>query len=127
MTLFVRGQRSIPGLFAPAPTRTSGTRTGAARSSRSGTCRACPVRCDCVAQGVAQSPTIGLWGGLGQRGLNRLRNRGVASARVNLFEADFFGNHCVVAGSSFGSLIHTAVGSAGGWGGLRTNRSGLLA
>ncbi len=35
-------------------------------------------------------------------------------------------NHCVVA-SSFGSLIHTAVGSAGGCGGLRTKRSGCAA
>ena len=48
-------------------------------------------------------------------------------ARVNPFEADFLGNHCVVVGSSLGSLIHTAVGSAGGWGGLRTNRSGWMA
>ena len=48
------------------------------------------------------------------------------TARVNLCETDFFENHCVEA-SSFGSLIHTAVGSAGGSGGLRTNRSGLAA
>lgn len=48
-------------------------------------------------------------------------------ARVNLLEVDFVANHCVVAGSSFGSLIHTASGSAGGWGGLRTNRSGCAA
>ncbi len=46
------------------------------------------------------------------------------TARVNISEADLFGNHCVVAVSSFGSLIHTAVGSAGGSGGLRTKRSG---
>jgi SAM-dependent methyltransferase len=45
-------------------------------------------------------------------------------ARVNLSEASSLRNHCVVAGSSFGSLIHTAVGSAGGSGGLRTKRSG---
>jgi hypothetical protein len=43
------------------------------------------------------------------------------------FRADSFANHCVVVGSSFGSLIHTAVGSAGGWGGLRTKRSGWAA
>jgi hypothetical protein len=49
------------------------------------------------------------------------------AAHVNLFEADFFGIHCVVAASSFGSLIHTTVGSAGGWGGLRTKRSGCSA
>jgi hypothetical protein len=49
------------------------------------------------------------------------------SARVNLSEADVFGNHCVVAVSSFGSLIQTAVGSAGGSGGLRTKRSGCSA
>jgi hypothetical protein len=51
----------------------------------------------------------------------------VAPARVNLSEADSFGNHCVVAVSSFGSLIQTAVGSAGGVGGLRTKRSGCPA
>src|SRR6266511_264378 len=49
------------------------------------------------------------------------------AARVNISEADLFGNHCVVAVSSFGSLIHTAVGSAGGSGGLRTKRSGCWA
>src|SRR6266508_121849 len=49
------------------------------------------------------------------------------SAPVNLSEAGFLGNHCVVAVSSFGSLIHTAVGSAGGVGGLRTKRSGCSA
>ena len=38
----------------------------------------------------------------------------LATAPVNLSEADSVGNHCVVAGSSFGWLIHTAVGSAGG-------------
>ncbi len=48
-------------------------------------------------------------------------------ARVNLSEAEFLGNHCVVAASSFGSLIHTAVGSAGGSGSLRTKRSGCSA
>src|SRR5215207_8856471 len=52
---------------------------------------------------------------------------GVLAARVNLSEADVFGNHCVVAVSSFGSLIHTAVGSAGGSGGFRTKRSGCCA
>ncbi len=51
----------------------------------------------------------------------------LAPARVNLSEADFSGNHCVVSLSSFGSLIHTAVGSAGGSGGLRTKRSGCSA
>jgi hypothetical protein len=50
-----------------------------------------------------------------------------AAARVNLSEADSFGNHCVVVVSSFGWLIQTAVGSAGGWGGLRTKRSGCWA
>jgi hypothetical protein len=49
------------------------------------------------------------------------------AAPVNLSEAGFLGNHCVVAVSSFGSLIHTAVGRAGGWGGLRTKRSGCSA
>jgi hypothetical protein len=49
------------------------------------------------------------------------------TARVNLSEAVFLGNHCVVAVSSFGSLIHTAVGRAGGPGGLRTKRSGCWA
>jgi transposase-like protein len=48
-------------------------------------------------------------------------------ARVNLFEAGFFGNHCVVGVSSMGSLIQTTVGSAGGWGGLWTKRSGWVA
>jgi len=51
----------------------------------------------------------------------------IATARVNLSEADSFGNHCVVAVSCFGSLIQTAVGSAGGVGGLRTKRSGCPA
>jgi hypothetical protein len=51
----------------------------------------------------------------------------VEPARVNGSEADLVGNHCVVAESSLGSLIHTAVGSAGGWGGLRTKRSGCSA
>jgi hypothetical protein len=48
-------------------------------------------------------------------------------ARVNLSEADPWWNHCVVAGSSFGWLIHTIVGSAGGSGSLRTKRSGCSA
>ena len=48
-------------------------------------------------------------------------------SRVNLSEADFFVNHCVVGASSWGLLIHAAVGSAGGWGGLRTKRSGCSA
>jgi len=51
----------------------------------------------------------------------------IEAARVNLCEADFLVNHCVVAVSSFGSLIHATVGSAGGVGGLRTNRSGWAA
>ena len=50
-----------------------------------------------------------------------------SSARVNLSEATSLRNHCVVAGSSFGWLIHTAVGSAGGVGSLRTKRSGWAA
>jgi len=56
-------------------------------------------------------------------------DRGLLSkrARVNLCEADFFGNHCVVAVSSFGWLIQAIDGSAGGVGGLRTNRSGCSA
>jgi hypothetical protein len=49
------------------------------------------------------------------------------AARVNLSEAGSVGNHCVVAGSSFGWLIQTGPGSAGGRGGLRTNRSGWVA
>jgi hypothetical protein len=57
----------------------------------------------------------------------RDKSLGIAPARVNLSEADSFANHCVVAVSSLGSLIHTAVGSAGGWGGLRTKRSGCSA
>jgi len=51
----------------------------------------------------------------------------VDPARVNLSEADSFANHCVVAVSSLGSLIQTAVGSAGGSGGFRTKRSGCSA
>jgi cell division protein FtsW (lipid II flippase) len=51
----------------------------------------------------------------------------VATARVNFSEADSLGNHCVVVGSSLGWLIQTAVGSAGGSGGLPTNRSGWAA
>jgi hypothetical protein len=55
------------------------------------------------------------------------RGMQVGPARVNLSEAVFLGNHCVVAVSSFGWLIHTAVGRAGGSGGLRTKRSGCWA
>jgi len=51
----------------------------------------------------------------------------VLAAPVNLSEADSVGNHCVVAGPSFGWLIQAAVGSAGGSGGLRTKRSGCSA
>jgi hypothetical protein len=51
----------------------------------------------------------------------------LSTARVNLSEAGSVGNHCVVAGSSFGWLIQTGPGSAGGRGGLRTNRSGWVA
>jgi hypothetical protein len=53
--------------------------------------------------------------------------RAKTTARVNFSEAEFLGNYCVVAVSSFGWLIHTTVGSAGGSGGLRTKRSGCLA
>jgi len=69
---------------------------------------------------------IGFYGGFVQAGVGFLLLVGLVSARVNLFEADFFGNHCVVAVSSFsgGWLIQATVGSAGGSGGLRTKRSG---
>jgi hypothetical protein len=50
----------------------------------------------------------------------RLSRVSRGSARVNLSEAGLFGNHCVVAVPSFGSLIQTAPGSPGGSGGLRT-------
>ncbi len=63
----------------------------------------------------------------GPAGRHRLIAELDQAAPVNLSEAESFGNHCVVVGSSFGSLIHTAVGSAGGWGGLRTKRSGCWA
>jgi hypothetical protein len=46
------------------------------------------------------------------------------AALVNLFEADSVANHCAEAPTSFGSLIHETVGSVGGTGGLRRNRSG---
>ena len=59
--------------------------------------------------------------------VNTLNANWAYTARVNLSEADSLGNHCVVAVSSFGSLIHTAAGSAGGSGSLRTNRSGCSA
>jgi hypothetical protein len=36
-------------------------------------------------------------------------------------------NHCAEGLTSSGLLIHTAVGSAGGVGGLRTKRSGYAA
>jgi hypothetical protein len=50
--------------------------------------------------------------------------RGVAARRVSTFlRQTRRRNHCVVVGSSFGWLIHTIVGSAGGSGGLRTKRS----
>ena len=53
--------------------------------------------------------------------------REIAPAPVNLFETDFFANHCVVGASSGGSLIHASSGSWGGVGGLATNRSGCAA
>jgi hypothetical protein len=59
--------------------------------------------------------------------LGEVSRVGVDAARVNFSEADSFGNYCVVAVSCFGSLIQTAVGRAGGAGGLRTNRSGWAA
>ena len=48
-------------------------------------------------------------------------------APVNHFGTDFFVNHCVVVASSGGSLIQATSGSCGGFGGLRTNRSGCAA
>jgi aryl-alcohol dehydrogenase-like predicted oxidoreductase len=54
------------------------------------------------------------------------RDKATVAARVNPCEADLLGNHCVEV-SSFGSLIHATVGRRGGWGGLRTNRSGWVA
>ena len=51
----------------------------------------------------------------------------VVAVRVNLCETDSSKHHCVVAASSFGSLIHAAVGNAGGSGALRTKRSGWAA
>lgn len=35
------------------------------------------------------------------------------------------GDHLLAVSSGDGWLIHTVVGIVGGWGGLRTNRSGL--
>ena len=57
----------------------------------------------------------------------RVSGKRVLPACVNLSEACPWGNHCVVVVFSLGSLIQTAVGSAGGWGGLRTKRSGCSA
>jgi alpha-tubulin suppressor-like RCC1 family protein len=70
--------------------------------------------------------TVRAWGynGMGQLGDGTVT---MVPARVNLSEADSLGNHCVVAVSSFSSLIHTGVGSAGGLGGMRTKRSGCWA
>jgi hypothetical protein len=51
----------------------------------------------------------------------------IPPARVNACEADSFWNHCAVAITSFGSLIHATAGSFGGSGGLRTKRSGCAA
>ena len=45
----------------------------------------------------------------------------------NPCEGAFFGTYCVVVGSSGRSLIHAMAGSAGGVGGLRTDRSGWAA
>jgi hypothetical protein len=56
-----------------------------------------------------------------------LTDKYLSAARVNLSEAIFFGNHCVVVVSFWGSLIQTAVGSAGGSGGWRTKRWGCSA
>lgn len=46
---------------------------------------------------------------------------------VNPFQADSSRNHWLELASSFGLLIHTVLGSAGGSGGLRTKRSGCAA
>ncbi len=54
------------------------------------------------------------------------QRRLASAARVNPYEADFFGNQCVVV-SSWGSLIHATVGKSGGVGILRTKRSGWAA
>ena len=45
---------------------------------------------------------------------------------VNLYEAPASGNYWA-ASSVSGLLIHAVVGSLGGWGSLRTNRSGWAA
>src|SRR4029450_774741 len=49
------------------------------------------------------------------------------AARVNVSEACLSENQCVVAVSSFGSVIPTAEGSPGGVGGVATKTSGGVA
>jgi hypothetical protein len=51
----------------------------------------------------------------------------VMTAPVNLGETESSGNHCAVVVASSGRLIHAAVGSSGGVGTFRTNRSGWAA
>ena len=58
-------------------------------------------------------------------GLPQLVYRSRAEA-VNLYEAPASGNYWA-ASSVSGLLIHAVVGSLGGWGSLRTNRSGWAA
>jgi len=50
----------------------------------------------------------------------------LAAEAVNLYEAPASGNYWA-ASSVSGLLIHAVVGSLGGWGSLRTNRSGWAA
>jgi len=58
-------------------------------------------------------------------GIEHLKDLGAVP--VNPFEADSSRNHWLELASSFGLLIHTVLGSAGGSGGLRTKRSGCAA
>ena len=97
--------------------------------------RSCPRACPpCPWDGAvrrlreAGSPMVGAggWGGIGSA-LSELCNGSMSkTGACQPWRGRFVNNHCVEASSSFGSLIHAAVGIAGGSGGLRTKRSGWV-
>jgi hypothetical protein len=82
-------------------------------------------RCQRLTQGAGLT-VAAHWSESSER-LQLAARQKLGAARVNLPEELSYGNHCVVAVSSFGWVIHTAVGSVGGVGGLRTKRSGCSA
>ena len=74
------------------------------------------VRSNAVASRKARKKSIGAVAGADEEKLGACQP----------WRGRFVNNHCVEVSSSFGSLIHAAVGIAGGSGGLRTKRSGWV-